>query len=280
MISARRDVAQLGRALRSGRRGRGFESRHPDQSNRSAGRHRGRPAVSHSLERADQVLETALMWLGFGLCHQLPERSLFGGVYQVPVCARDEGIYIGFVVALLLMAFFERGGRRSSGSPPWWVLLTLVGFLVVMALDGLSSYAGLRATSNEIRLMTGLMAGVAISVFTVPLVNSQLWRSAGTGQRAWTTLGVRGSARRDGPDVRDRHAGSSRFLESFTPSSSRWRSSRRSRRCCSSSCVCCRRSSSRRTGSGTLGSRYSSRLRLPSFCSQPPRLCVCTCCGL
>ncbi len=27
-----RDVAQLGSALRSGRRGRGFESRHPDSS--------------------------------------------------------------------------------------------------------------------------------------------------------------------------------------------------------------------------------------------------------
>ena len=134
------------------------------------------------------MLETALMWLGFGLCHQLPERSLFGGVYQVPVCARDEGIYVGFVVALLLVAFFERGGRRSSGSPPWWVLLTLVGFLVVMALDGLSSYAGLRATSNEIRLMTGLMAGVAISVFTIPLVNGQLWRRPGQGRvlgRPW-----------------------------------------------------------------------------------------------
>ena len=29
-IAPRRDVAQLGRALGSGRRGRGFESRHPD----------------------------------------------------------------------------------------------------------------------------------------------------------------------------------------------------------------------------------------------------------
>lgn len=29
-LSVQRDVAQLGSALRSGRRGRGFESRHPD----------------------------------------------------------------------------------------------------------------------------------------------------------------------------------------------------------------------------------------------------------
>jgi len=128
------------------------------------------------------VLENALMWLGFGLCHQLPERSFFGGGLQVPVCARDEGIYIGFVVALLVVAFFERGGRRSSGPPPWWVLVSLIGFLGIMALDGLTSYGGLRETTNEIRLITGLMSGVAISVFTVPLVNGQLWRMPGQGK--------------------------------------------------------------------------------------------------
>lgn len=128
------------------------------------------------------MLENALMWLGFGLCHQLPERSFFGGGLQVPVCARDEGIYIGFVVALLVVAFFERGGRRSSGPPPWWVLVSLVGFLGIMALDGLTSYGGLRETTNEIRLITGLMSGVAISVFTVPLVNGQLWRAPGQGK--------------------------------------------------------------------------------------------------
>jgi uncharacterized membrane protein len=122
------------------------------------------------------------MWLGFGLCHQLPERSFFGGGLQVPVCARDEGIYVGFVAALLLVAFLERGGRRSSGPPPWWVLVTLVGFISVMALDGLTSYAGLRETNNEIRLLTGIMAGVAISIFTIPLVNGQLWRYPGRGR--------------------------------------------------------------------------------------------------
>ena len=37
IIAPRRDVAQLGRALRSGRRGRGFESRHPDHSSTLTG---------------------------------------------------------------------------------------------------------------------------------------------------------------------------------------------------------------------------------------------------
>jgi uncharacterized membrane protein len=122
------------------------------------------------------------MWLGLGLCHQLPERSFSGGGVQVPVCARDEGIYIGFVVALLFVSVLERGGKRSAGSPPWWVIVTMIGFLGVMALDGLTSYSGLRPTTNEIRLATGIMAGVALAVFTIPLVNGQLWRVPGRGK--------------------------------------------------------------------------------------------------
>ena len=122
------------------------------------------------------------MWLGFGLCHQMPERSFAGGCIQVPVCARDEGIYLGFLAALLFISFLERRGRRSSWAPPWWVTVTMIAFIGAMALDGITSYAGLRETTNELRLITGLMAGVAIAVFTIPLVNSQLWRVPGSGK--------------------------------------------------------------------------------------------------
>lgn len=128
------------------------------------------------------------MWLGFGLCHQMPERSFAAGGIQVPVCARDEGIYLGFLAALLFISFLERGGRRSSWAPPLWVTLTMIAFIGAMALDGVTSYAGLRATTNEIRLITGLMAGVAIAVFTIPLINSQLWRNPGPGKILATPL--------------------------------------------------------------------------------------------
>jgi uncharacterized membrane protein len=134
------------------------------------------PAVFSSKE--ERMLEQALTWLGFGLCHQLPERSFAGGGIQVPVCARDEGIYVGFVVAILVVSLLQRG-RRPSGASPWWVILILLGFIGAMAIDGVTSYAGLRETTNAIRLVTGLMAGFAIGAFTLPLVNGQLWRHPG-----------------------------------------------------------------------------------------------------
>ena len=136
------------------------------------------------------MLEQALTWLGFGLCHQLPERSFAGGGVQVPVCARDEGIYVGFIVAILVISLLQRG-RRPSGASPWWVILILLGFIAAMAFDGVTSYAGLRETTNEIRLVTGLMAGFAIGAFTLPLVNGQLWRQPGPDRVLGRPLNLR-----------------------------------------------------------------------------------------
>jgi uncharacterized membrane protein len=126
-------------------------------------------------------VETLLRWVGFGLCHQLPERSFFGGGLQLPVCARDTGIFVGFVVGLAALALIDRG-RRSSDAPPLFSSVVLVGMITVMALDGLSSYAGWRVTSNGLRLLTGVLAGFGLAAFTMPLVNGQLWIRAGAGR--------------------------------------------------------------------------------------------------
>jgi uncharacterized membrane protein len=133
------------------------------------------------------MLQAAMHWLGFGLCHQLPERSFFGGGVQLPVCARDTGIYFGFVISLALIAALDRR-RHRSGMTPWWVLALGGVFLAVMAWDGVTSYAGLRPTTNEIRLVTGLLAGFSLPLVVAPLVNSQLWRRSSPErvlERAW-----------------------------------------------------------------------------------------------
>jgi uncharacterized membrane protein len=127
------------------------------------------------------VLTTALRLLGLGLCHQLPERSFFGGGVQLPVCARDTGIYVGFVVALAVIALIERGRRRADMPSPWVIGVAIV-LLAAMGWDGVTSYAGLRETSNLLRLTTGIGAGFALALVVAPILNAQLWRGGAPGR--------------------------------------------------------------------------------------------------
>ncbi len=119
--------------------------------------------------------------LGFGLCHQLPERSLFGGAHQLPVCARDTGIYVGFALSILLISLLERR-RRPSEMPPWPLIVAGVGFVVAMGVDAVTSYAGVRETTNTLRVLTGTMTGFALTLAIVPILNGQLWRRPGNGR--------------------------------------------------------------------------------------------------
>lgn len=120
-------------------------------------------------------MEQLFKAVGYGLCHQLPARSFFSGGYQLPVCARDTGIYLGFILSAALIGLFSRG-RRPTEAPRPALLVAGVLFVGVMAADGITEYAGLRTTDNDIRLLTGLLAGYAIALMVVPMLDSQLWR--------------------------------------------------------------------------------------------------------
>jgi len=120
------------------------------------------------------LLLDLIQWMGFGLCHQLPERSFFAGGVQVPVCARDTGIYAGFFLAFILLKAIHRGSRPAV-LPPRGAMVILALFVLVMAWDGVTSYAGIRETTNQLRLLTGLTTGFALAAIVVALINSQLW---------------------------------------------------------------------------------------------------------
>lgn len=127
------------------------------------------------------MFDTVMHWIGFGLCHQLPARSFIAGGHQVPVCARDTGIYLGFLVSLALIALLDRGRRRTS-APPAWVLGVGAAFVVAMLWDGVSSYAGMRETTNFLRLATGVGTGFALTLAVAPILNAQLWARRGLGR--------------------------------------------------------------------------------------------------
>ena len=123
------------------------------------------------------MIASFLHWMGYGLCHQMPSRSFFGGGVQAPVCARDTGIYFGVLISIALISALHRG-RRPREFPPTmtWIAITLM--IGAMALDGGTEYAGLRTTTNELRLITGLLAGFAIGAIITPMINDELWRQA------------------------------------------------------------------------------------------------------
>jgi uncharacterized membrane protein len=89
-------------------------------------------------------------------CHGMPERCFTLDGVPMPICARCTGIYAGFLVALFLM-FAVR--KLQHMRLPSWLAWTLVTPLFI---DGVTQGIGLRESTNGLRVMTGLLAGMAV----------------------------------------------------------------------------------------------------------------------
>lgn len=111
--------------------------------------------------------------IGFAVCHQLPERSIHFSGRVLPVCARETGIYLGFFFSLVFLTAANR--KREYGFPPLYVLIFALMGITLMAVDGFTSYAGWRPTTNAIRLFTGILAGSALPLVLLPVFNYQAW---------------------------------------------------------------------------------------------------------
>lgn len=110
--------------------------------------------------------------IGYAVCHQLPERSIFIEGKQLPVCARDTGIYIGSLISLLFILLSRR--RRSNSIPVPYISFTFVFFMLLMGVDAVSSYVGFRETTNSIRLLTGLLVGISLPLLMYPILIDNL----------------------------------------------------------------------------------------------------------
>jgi len=119
-------------------------------------------------------------FLGGGVCHQLPERSLQIAGNPLPLCARDTGTYLGLVLALLAILLLRR--TRASLVPSWPVLAVLGIFFVAWGADGLDSYLALLGArhvyepSNTLRLLTGMLQGIALMIVIWPMAAFAFWR--------------------------------------------------------------------------------------------------------
>jgi len=116
-------------------------------------------------------MQAFLRFMGHGFCHQIPSRCFESGGLVFSVCARDTGIYLGFFFTLLVMFIIHARVKIKPGDlPSWRYLIVLALFVVPLAFDGLSSYLGIRSTTNVIRYLTGLPTGIAAGTVITPLL--------------------------------------------------------------------------------------------------------------
>ncbi len=98
------------------------------------------------------------------VCHQRPDRSFFLGDYQFGVCARDTGIYLGFLLSTLAYPLHKKLGAIRT--PSKWLLVAAVAPL---AFDGTVQLVTGYESTNMRRLATGLLAGVVAPLYVVPV---------------------------------------------------------------------------------------------------------------
>ncbi|HRF47741.1 MAG TPA: DUF2085 domain-containing protein [Anaerolineales bacterium] len=120
--------------------------------------------------------------IGYAICHRIDLRSFHLGDRQMPLCARCTGIYLGALASLITLAMLGRG--RAGGLPTAPFMVVLIAFIGVMGVDGVNSYMGLfqgrlpqlYTPSNELRLITGALTGIAVAGLIYPVFNQTLWR--------------------------------------------------------------------------------------------------------
>ena len=119
--------------------------------------------------------------VGYAVCHQITVRTYVFGDLVMPLCARCSGQYLGAMAGFFTA--FVWGRLRASGLPSRGVMITLAVFLAVWAFDGVNSYIFLLTQEpflytphNILRLMTGMLQGVAVSMFFLPFFNQVFWR--------------------------------------------------------------------------------------------------------
>ena len=71
----------------------------------------------------------------------------------------------GFLVLL-----FKKKNETKIPSMIWLVL-----FILPMAIDGLSQLFDLRESTNEIRIISGSIAGIIIPFYFIPIVNKLIF---------------------------------------------------------------------------------------------------------
>jgi len=115
-----------------------------------------------------------------GVCAQRPGHSFFVQGAPMALEARMLGIFAGF--ALTVAAAWLAGGWRRAELPRGLPAIAFALMIVALGVDGLnallfdSGMPHLYSPSNELRLATGLLGGLALAALIAPVVSWAFWR--------------------------------------------------------------------------------------------------------
>ncbi|WP_124728776.1 DUF2085 domain-containing protein [Staphylospora marina] len=88
-------------------------------------------------------------------CHRRPDRCLHFRGKPMPICARCLSMLLGYLFILPLLFL--------PTLPWWWGLLLQIPMLI----DGFTQKWGWRESTNVLRVVTGLLSGLGLSILVV-----------------------------------------------------------------------------------------------------------------
>lgn len=125
------------------------------------------------LVRAGHLKTAAAIFFYFShLCHQLPQRSFAWLGIRLPVCVRCLGVYLGWLLGVLLYPALRLWPRQP---------LRLVFFLCALSLMGLDvglNWMGLIGNTIYSRSLSGGLLGVSLSLLLLGIIENGLKQTA------------------------------------------------------------------------------------------------------
>ncbi len=101
------------------------------------------------------------------VCHGIPSRCLLLFGVPMPICARCTAIYLGLIAGAMVYWLVPRMSEMAARA-------IAAAAAVPMALDGGTQLLRLRESTNELRVATGLVAGITLALWVLTAARTSL----------------------------------------------------------------------------------------------------------
>ena len=96
-------------------------------------------------------------------CHGMKERALVVFGEPMPICARCFGIYAGLLAGIAIYALVPWLRERAAR-------MMLFAATIPIGVDGVTQWMGLRTSTNELRIATGVAVAIAFTLWALATV--------------------------------------------------------------------------------------------------------------